>query len=585
MAQFARVVDTRLGAHDNSTIKYVVEQGAQNVSYNPLTSSSHSNQSTTFNLNNISQYVARDSRLNISLTATINLVVVNSTGAPINAVNSDNFGARQFSLNRAVSSIQHKINSASYTLQTGSILDALGRLNMVSQHANFYDNTQPDSVDDFTNATGSVLSPLQSYTSTGTGNGMFKPRTLNYTVLSGNSIPANSTGTCVIQYNIYEPIISPFNNIGDENSEALYGINGELIQLFYYANLFDCMFNYVAPAGLTVSASTSVSLGNSATLQAIYLTAYQSTQDEIPRTSLYHYNDYQQFQNDIGSFSAGQVKSGISSQVTTFTSIPQKILIYARVSDGVKTASMPDNYLSFNNVTVTFDNGQPMLSGASQNQLWEISNRNGLTMERANWLGKVLNPSLVASGLAPIHGCGSILVIDPAIDLGLRADNTNGSAGRYVMQVINAVMQNNTSQNFSSTTLFVVGISSAILERNGTEYRNYILSLPDDVFEKAREIAPVSLALYNKEKFTNLFLSGGGIGDWFKKALNFGKNAVKKVVSLAKDNPEMVNAGLQLLNQHLNKDGGRLKMIKGAVLKKGGKSDVHPKKNMDLYFE
>jgi len=84
MAQFARVVDTRLGAHDNSTIKYVVEQGAQNVSYNPLTSSSHSNQSTTFNLNNISQYVARDSRLNISLTATISLVLVNNTGANIN---------------------------------------------------------------------------------------------------------------------------------------------------------------------------------------------------------------------------------------------------------------------------------------------------------------------------------------------------------------------------------------------------------------------------------------------------------------------------------------------------------------------
>jgi hypothetical protein len=251
------------------------------------------------------------------------------------------------------------------------------------------------------------------------------------------------------------------------------------------------------------------------------------------------------------------------------------------VSDGVKTAAMPDNYLCFNNVTITFDNGQPMLSGASQNQLWEISNRNGLTMERANWLGKVLNPSLVASGLAPIHGCGSVLVIDPAIDLGLRADNTNGSAGRFVMQVINAVMANNTSQNFSSTTLFVVGISSAILERNGTEYRNYILSLPDDVFEQAREIAPISLALYNKEKFTNLFLNGGGISDFFKKALNFGKSAIKKVVSLAKDNPEMVNAGLQLLNQKLNNGGGR-KMIKA---RKGGVSDVHPKKNMDLYFE
>lgn len=583
MQHFARVVDTRLGAHSNATIKYVVEEGAQNVAYVPLRSSSHNNQLTNFNLNNIAQFVARDSRLNIEFTATATITLDNSTGGALNAITADNFGMRQFGWNRTIASMQHKINQATYTLQTSQILDSIARLNILSENANFYDNTQPDCIDNFSTASGTALSPLGPYTDVPQGNGSFKPRTLNYTV-SGNSIPANSTGAVTITVKIYEPVISPWNNIGDTYSEALYAINGEILNISYspVSTLFDSMFNFVAPAGLTISSVTppSVDYGTSAQLKCVYLTAYPDMIEEIPRQSIYHYNDYVQYQNAIGiqgvDLAPGAELTGVSSQVCNFTNIPQKILVYARPAQ--KSASCPDVYLTIKNIQAVFDNGQPMLTAASPDQLYEISKEAGLTMERANFLGKVLNPSLVAGGAEPIHGCGSILVLDPAMVLSVRQGATNGSAGRYVFQIQGANLINNTSQTFKGgAVLFVIGVTNAILERNGSEYRNYNLNVPYDVFQKARQLSPVSAAVYNSEKFDNLFLNGGGIGDFFKRGLNLAKSGLSKALNYAVSNPHQVQQALQYAKQKLGK-GGALKVKKGL-------HDIHPQRDMDLYFE
>lgn len=578
MQNFAKITDTRLGAHSNKSITYVVEEGAQNVAYVPLVSSSHSNQTTTWNLNNIAQFVGRDSRLNVTLTATITLNVTNSTGSTQYVVNGDNFGQRQFCYNRAVASCQHKINQASYTLLSNQILDAIARLNMVPENADFYDNTQPDCVDSYANASGTNLTPLAAATSNIQGQGVFKPRTLNFSV-SGNAIPANSSGTVTITVQIYEPLISPFNNIGDKDAECLYAINGEIITVNYTPDLWNNMFCFYPTSGITVN-NASVDLGRTATLNCIYLTAYPNTIKSIPHQSLYHYNDYLQYTNDLGAVASGATLNGISSQVCNFTNIPQKILIYARPSDNVRNVSLPDIYLAIQNISVVFDNGQPQLSSASPDQLYDISHRNGLRMSREQFQSKVLNAQAVAMGATAIKGVGSVLVIDPALDLGLRETDTNGTAGRFVFQVQNAIFKNNTTQNLAGVTLYVVGVTNAILERsNGSEYHNYNLSLPYDVFQKAKELPAVSHEAYVAEKFSNLFLSGGGIGDWFKKALNLGKMGISQGLKHLSAHPELIQHGLSLAQQAL---GSGARMVKRTAM---GARGVHPKKNMDLYFE
>lgn len=576
-SNFVKLIDPRLDTHSNSSTIYVLGHGAQNVAYVPQPASSFSNQNLTFNLNNIATFVGRDPRLVLELTAVLTVNVTNNGNTAVNVINSDNFGFRSWPLNRCMNSIQHKINQASYTLNTNEIIDALCHMNTVPEHANFYENTQPDCVDSYTNATGSNLTPLASYTTTLQGNGVYKPRTLNYTV-TGNSIAANSTQTTTITCKFNEPLASPFNNIGRSDENVLWGINGEIISIQWVNDIFNNMFSFVVPLGLVLN-SNSVDLTSvQPKLDCIYVTPYEEDIPKIPRQSIQHYNDYQIFTQTVQNtpVTPGQTVNAVSSIVAQFTNVPQKILVYIRPTNNARKASLPDVYLSLNNISIQFDNGQPQLSSANSNQLYELSQKNGLCMDREQFLGNVLNSALVSAGAPPVSGVGSLLVIDPVFNLGLRAGISNGSPGRYIMQITNANFTNNTSQTIDGISLFIVGITNAVLERNGTEYRNYLISLPDGAVNRAKSLGAVNRDWWYGERFSNQFLSGGGIGSFFKKALSLGKAGLSKGLSLLAQHPDLVQTGLQAASSALG-SGGRANA-------KYARS-VHPKKDMDLFFE
>lgn len=521
----ARVVDTRLEASTENEVTYVVEEGAQTQLFVPLTSSSHSTQNTIFNLNNIADRTCRDSRMVLAMTVTATLQVANADTSAHTLIDADNFGFKQWPLNRCVQSVQHQINQASYTLQTAQYLDSISKLNAYPADMNFYENSQPDLIDSYAAASGSEITPLASYTSTIAGDGINKPRTLGYTV-TGNSVAASSTGTVTIVAQFYEPLITPFNNVSSKLRRGLYAITGEIITLNWVPDLFNRMFALVVPPSLSI-VSSSISLGSAATLDLIYLTPQASYIPEIPHSSVYPYNDYTSFTNNLGACGAGATLQGISTQVCNFTNIPQKILIYAKLSDSVVTTATPDKYLRIKNISCTFNNGNPVLNNATTRQLYDISKRNGLQIPAASFQQLCLNRSLVAaSGATPLYGCGSVLVLDPAIDLGLQYDSASGSAGRYIFQAT-MDLENGTDTAFPSVTLFVVAITSGILERRGSEYRNKLLTLPTDVLAEARMLPAVDYTTYTDAKHSNAFMTGGGIGDWFRKAASKAYDAIK----------------------------------------------------------
>lgn len=550
----ARVVDTRLEASSENEVTYVVEEGAQTQLFVPLTSSSHSTQNTTFNLNNIADKTCRDSRMVLAMTVTATLQVTNSDTSAHTLINGDNFGFKQWPLNRCVQSVQHQINQASYTLQTAQYLDSIAKLNAYPQDMNFYENSQPDLIDSYAAASGSELTPLASYTSTIAGDGVNKPRTLSYTV-SGNSIAASSTSAVVITATLYEPLITPFNNVSSKMARGLYAITGEIITLNWVSDLFNRMFALATPQFLTVS-SPVVSLGSSATLDLIYLTPQASYLPDIPHSSVYPYNDYTNFTNNLGPCAAGAILSGQTTQVCNFTNIPQKILIYAKLADSAQTCATPDKYLKIRNISCTFNNGNPVLNNATTRQLYDISKRNGLQIPAAAFQQLCLNRSLVAaSGATPLYGCGSVLVLDPAIDLGLQYDSASGSAGRYIFQAT-MDLENGTDTAFPGVTLYVIAITSGILERRGSEYRNKLLTLPTDVLAEARMLPAVDYTTYTEAKHSNAFMTGGGIGDWFRKAASRAYDAIKWGVKHKDEIKDVVDSASKVVKSAKGGKGG-----------------------------
>jgi len=564
--KYARILDTRLEAISDNQVCYALKEGSAVTSFVPLQSSSHNINNTTFNLNNISDFTGRDSRMVLNLGVVATLRVSNSTASAINFSGSQNLGLKQYPLNRCIGSIQHQINQASYTLNTNDILDSIARINLLPSDCNFYENSMPDYIDSYENAVGTLLTPLASYASSPAGNGVYKPRTLRLNVetsangttyTSSQSIPANAVNYYVrVSCELYEPLVSPFNNISKEDARCLYAITGELINIQWVSQLWENMFAYYTPTGLTIT-SSAVSLGTQATLSCIYLTPKEDTIAQIPRQSIYQYNDYSIFTNAVNGgqpVAAGSTIYNVASQVVNFTNLPQKILVYARLSNGSRTTSTPDKYLKIQSLQVSFDNGLPQFAGASPDQLYDISVRNNLEMPRSAFKQERLN--YLSEVEAELYGCGSLMIIDPCLDLGIRPSDTTGSGGRYIFQLQNSIFVNATETEFPSVTLYVVGINSAVLERVGSQYRNYLLTTPPDVINQVKSLAPVSYKTYMRSAYANSFLMGGGVGDWFKKAYNFGTRAFNFAKDKVKEGEEFykgvkgaVEAGKQLIGK------------------------------------
>ncbi len=581
---YVRVTDSRIMQLDPNDAHVAVKEGAQNVAYIPLTSASLSTSNCTFNLNNIATEVCRSRRQCMNLNQIVFTLNVTQTNA---VAIFDSLGFHPWPLNRIISNISHQINQASYSLNLNQIIDSITKFNLESENSNFFDNTSYDAISNYANARLTAIDPIRPFTSSEPGWGVFKPRSNNI-VLSANlgtGSPQNITVTC----SLYEPLCSPFNNVGRKEDNSLYAINGEILQLQFVNDIFNNMIAASLHAGATLN-SVSVQFPATCTLDCIYLTPNQDFSRHIPHNSISHYNNYSIFSIDTGAVNAGATTS-VTSPVCQLTNLPFKILVYARQSDATRSAFVPDRYLQITNVqNCQLDNGSNQLSSASQNQLYELSNRNGCALDRDVWQQQVLNPFQVVNGAAPIYGCGSILALDPKIDLGCRADISDGSPGRYIFQITLA-LKNNTSDNFTGTTLYVIAVTNAILERSGSEYRNYLFSLPPNAIMEAKQMDPMAHAEFCEAQEANMFLSGGSVKSFFQKVWKFIKPAAKFAW---KHKEAIAKYGLPIAKQALGLGEGEGNDMMMNEKKHGfhpqnmGKSfnvGRHAERRMDLFYQ
>jgi hypothetical protein len=568
--KYARVLDDRLEASASNDVCFVLKEGAQTVSYVNLIASSSSTSSTNFNLNNIANSTCRDPRLCLDMEVTVTFNVNNATAGILNLIGSDNFGFKQYPLNRCVQSIQHQINSASYTLPTNSIIDSIARLNSFPEDVDFYENTQPDIIDTYANASGSNITPLAPYSSNILGDGINKPRSLNYSI-TGNAVAANSVNQIVtVVCNLYEPLITPFTNVSSKNRQGLYAINGELITIAWVTDLFNNMFAFFNQTALVINSSV-VTFTQTPSLRCIYLIPKEPTLAQIPRESVYSYNDYQVFTQTIvnGNFAAAAQTGTITSPVCNFSSMPAKILVYVRTADGSRNAATPDKYLLIKSISAVFDNGAPCLNNVDDagNQLYDISVANGLRMPRVAFQQGVVKANGIG-GLPPLYGCGSMLVLDPCYNLAVRETDTVGTSGRYVLQ-FSANFQNNTGTAMVNPTWYIVGISNGMLERSGNEYRNFLLYTPADMINHCRALAPINQQEFESAKVGNGFLSGGSVSEMVRKAFKHLKNLPK----YAEVGKELAKRGKDAL--------AMVRSVSGHGIRRLG---IHPAK-ADMFYD
>jgi len=164
----------------------------------------------------------------------------------------------------------------------------------------------------------------------------------------------------------------------------------------------------------------------------------------------------------------------LSSNTITLPNIPDLLVIYVKPSS-YADATQGDWSLPITGISMNFDNFSGLLSTTTQQQLYQMSIKNGLDMDWAEWSGLGRVPSISSQALAgtiaaPAAGksgqvglVGGPLVLRPGRDFALSSGMAPGLVGNFTLQ-FNITCQNFTGSAQASPNIYVVPISSGFFE-------------------------------------------------------------------------------------------------------------------------
>jgi hypothetical protein len=232
-----------------------------------------------------------------------------------------------------------------------------------------------------------------------------------------------------------EPIIcSPFIFGNPEaNSGGFVGINS--MNVVMNCNSGKRMFRTASPYTVELTLGTS---SNSNPFANTYLLfEFLSTQptDMVPSRNILPFYDFPRY---ISSNNNTTVASGSSITLTSnniqMSQLPDKFIIMVRKPQSTLTIKDTDSFFTINSISINLNNQSGLLSSVSQYDLFRISIDNHLQSNWTEWSGRafVNNTSTGLGSLIPT--AGSILVLNPALNLSLPNYLSSGSIGQFNFQ-------------------------------------------------------------------------------------------------------------------------------------------------------
>lgn len=397
-----------------------------------------------------------------------------------------------FPINALISTIQSNINNANVTVNTRDVMAGLLKMYNYEELAR-YNSLSPSLVDsfyqNFADGIGSNNNVLSNY-STGSYAKEYQPRgcfkvtissdvagkvPLPYTINSTDA-GANPFASFYLTFTTTEPLLflSPYISGNSNNQAAFLGLNNLTITM-NYGDSSRVMSNasYALPAGATVGVKTIsnvslVSVSSSRLLLNFYTIPPQLFSKIVPK-NVVNYNQYISY--SYGSTLSPALATGDKGTIifnnVQLNQVPSKILIYVRPT--TLTTYDSNYFMVINSINLNFANKSGLLSSASQAQLYNMSVDNGLQMSFYEFGG--VGVSSTSNGtIKNVPTIGSILVIDPSIDLSIDSQYSNMSGGQFNMQFqVNVTNQTNSETAITDLTAYLVVVNSGLfMTENGT---------------------------------------------------------------------------------------------------------------------
>jgi hypothetical protein len=319
------------------------------------------------------------------------------------------------------------------------------------------------------------------------------------------SLNVQDTWDVVISTVVTEPLfLSPFIWGNPEwNSQGIMGINNMVLTMNIDTTLkrmFSCGMTRgngaVIPATISPGTGAYIAYGAQPAIlanqnlftaiqfgaikpptQPSLLVKFLSVQpsDVIPPKNVVPYMSYPRY--ITSTVGGGVLVQGTSRTITSsnlqLNQLPDLFIITVRKPMALQTIQDANFFLKIQSISVNLNNQSGLLSSASPEQLWRMSERNGSTQ---NWL-EFSGMSVGNSGVAPLGRAvplgttGSMLVLDPAYDLSLPDYLSSGSLGNYNFQFSIEVF-NQSTQDFVPEVCVVCCNSGIMITDRGTTVTN-----------------------------------------------------------------------------------------------------------------
>ena len=570
-----RVVDPRCDLNSAARRTYRILDGPQDISYVQIRPDGGASTNMTFTVNPPSTRVLVNRHMLLQTTFTLtftgvatanNQTLLNASGLPGGAGALKCDGPRAYPLANAMRSLQVTLNNDRMTQGVNRYWRAMTR------YANSFDQQNLDQ-----SSTPTFLDQTQLYSQAGTGSGSRAPLgdyTDNLVVTPRGgwtdcrvvANPVGNTGanlTAVVELTCAEPIwLSPFLYQRHNQSTGLIGVQNMTVQV-------DLGGRSAGPLGGLAAAIWSHDIGafggaadpvnnvavvvNDAFIHASYLTP--DMLQELPLVNSYPYYEPQVYSPPL---TVGPTASGAVVQLTMnavqLNSIPSRIYVFASKADTDVRYTDTDTYAALENVNISFDNRDSILSNAQPYDLYQIAVKNGTNLSWPQWSSKV----------------GGVLALDFGEDIPLRANQAPGLRGSYNLSMrVNATNLSPNAQNLQLTVV-VVSVGVITIAHQNVVRSVGVLTTDDVLASKAQDAAPwhPSGDIY-----------GGGILDTIKglfgKFMKFAKPAAamasKVVPMVAPEFAPYASGASSILNTIGDMTGTGLvggKKVSRAYLKK-----------------
>lgn len=521
---YVKILDNRLNVDSTLNKTYGVLKSGVNQTYKTFVSSSFDNSQISFSCQvpsdrtfvNRKVYVQVKFKLTFEGKTENDEMLIQALGMPhVNGVDvgtSYRDAPRCMSLSQCFKTIQVSINNDNISSNVASYSRILQRFARTKEDENLHlsmSPSMPDQSQSYEDLQGFSRNPLGSYSdnTTQVPRGSF----------TGCKILSNSPTRCEIEMTCVEPVmLSPFSSdysgeevslIGIQSIDLLMTVGGRGIGIL--GGLASSLWSHSPDSSSVFSSIRADVMGASCMFN--YITPDMA--EKIPRSLTYSYMEPNLYNTTSFNSIAYNESVTFNMNSVSLKSIPNRMYIYISRRDQDMNVTSTDTYFKIDNLSVTFNNRDGILSSASETDLYQMYLRNGGNMCYEAYSRQV----------------GSVLCVSFGTDLPLDSHQAPGL--REVNTLSMTIRGTNLNQESIIPTLSVLVIQEGCLYVNDGQVSHSVGVLSHEDVEKANKGQTITFKA-SKNFYGSGFWDdlGKTLKDVFKHVARPIQNAVASII-------------------------------------------------------